>query len=150
MIKDLSTHLKDLTADGDLVTARDGLWLDDPNLDVTQMAKLALDLGMRLSTITAIALENGETRLVYHFIVGSDVVNIKVRTRGNSIPSITPVLPSASWIEREIHDLYAVEFLGHPHLDRFIRPPELPVGFFREKGGEDGKQQRQIAQKNAS
>jgi len=75
-------------------------------------------------------------------------VNIKVRTRGNSIPSVTPILPSANWIERETHDLYAVEFPGHPHLDRFIRPPEMPVGFFREKGGQAGKQQRELAQKN--
>jgi NADH:ubiquinone oxidoreductase subunit C len=150
VIEDLFAHLQNPAADGQLRTAPDGLWLDAPDLDVTRMATLTLDLGMRLSTMTGIALEDGETQLIYHFIAGSEVVNIKVRTRGNSIPSITPILPSANWIEREIHDLYAVEFIGHPQLERFIRPRELPMGFFREPGGEVGKLQREQAQKNAS
>jgi NADH:ubiquinone oxidoreductase subunit C len=88
--------------------------------------------------------------LIYHFVLGSTALNIKVRTQKNTIPSITPITPSANWIEREIHDLYAVEFIGHPYLERFIRPPELSIGFFRETGGEAGKQRREQAQKSAS
>jgi NADH:ubiquinone oxidoreductase subunit C len=121
--------------------------MDAPELDVTRMAAMLIDLDARLSTMTAIALQDGETEVIYHFMVESTVLNIKVRTHKNTILSITPIMSAADWIEREIHDLYAVEFLGHPHLERFIRPPELPIGFFREAGGELGKQQR--AQQNA-
>jgi NADH:ubiquinone oxidoreductase subunit C len=150
MIPNLTASLNALADNGRLVEAPDGLWLDAPGLDVTRMAAVANDLGMRLSTMTGIALEDGETQLIYHLVSGPTVLNIKVNTDQNSIQSITPIMPAANWIEREIHDLYAVEFVGHPHLERFIRPPELPVGFFREKGGEAGKQQREQAQKKAS
>jgi NADH:ubiquinone oxidoreductase subunit C len=40
----------------------------------------------------------------------------------------------ASWIEREIHDFFAVEFIGHPNLIPLLRPPGLKDGFFRESG----------------
>lgn len=150
MIPDLTACLNSLTDNGRLIQAADGLWLDTPDLDVIRMAALANDLGMRLSTMTGIAVEEGETQLIYHFVSGSLVLNVRVQTQRNSIPSIAAIMPAANWIEREIHDLYGVEFLGHPHLERFIRPPELPVGFFREKGGEAGRQQREQARKKAS
>jgi NADH:ubiquinone oxidoreductase subunit C len=150
MTSSLETALGNLANSGEITRASDGLWMDTPELDVTCMVALLLELEARLSTITAIALESGETEVIYHFMVRSTVLNIKVRTHKNAIPSITPIMPAADWIEREIHDLYAVEFLGHPHLERFIRPPELPIGFFREAGGEAGKQQRAQAQRDAS
>lgn len=150
MIPDLAASLDALADNGTLIQALDGWWLDAPDLDVTRMAALANDLGMRLSTMTGFVLEDGETQLIYHFVSGSTVLNVRVQTERNSIQSIAPIVPAANWIEREIHDLYGVEFIGHPHLERFIRPPELPVGFFREKGGEAGKQQREQARKKAS
>ena len=150
MIPDLEMLLSKLANSTKVIHASDGLWMDAPKLDVVQMGASLLELGARLSTMTAIALEDGETELIYHFVAGSMALNIKVRTQKNTIPSITPITPSANWIEREIHDLYAVEFIGHPHLERFIRPPELPIGFFREAGGEAGKQRREQAQKSAS
>src|SRR5512133_3561293 len=150
MTSALEINLSNLQNSGKIIRASDGLWMDAPSLDVTCMAASLLDLEARLSTVTAITLEDGETELVYHFVVGSTALNIKVRTYKNAILSITPTMPAADWIEREIHDLYAVEFLGHPHLERFIRPPELPLGLFREIGGEDGKQHREQAKRNAS
>jgi NADH:ubiquinone oxidoreductase subunit C len=142
MTSSLETALSNLCNSREITSAPDGLWMDAPELDVTCMAAMLLDLGARLSTMTAIAIESGETEVIYHFMATSTVLNIKVRTQKNAILSITPIMPAADWIEREIHDLYAVEFLGHPHLERFIRPAELPIGFFREAGGEAGKQQR--------
>jgi NADH:ubiquinone oxidoreductase subunit C len=38
----------------------------------------------------------------------------------------------ASWPEREIHDFFAVKFVGHPNLVPLLRPPGLKEGFFRE------------------
>src|SRR5512147_871267 len=114
MIPDLTTHLRSLTESGKLIQTPDGMWLDTPGLDVTRMAALANDLGMRLSTMTGIALETGETQLIYHFVSGSTVLNFKVQTQQNSIQSIALLIPTANWIEREIHDLYGVEFVGHP------------------------------------
>jgi Ni,Fe-hydrogenase III large subunit len=37
-------------------------------------------------------------------------------------PALTPLVPSAAWYEREIHDLSAIEPIGHPRLDPLVLP----------------------------
>ena len=37
-------------------------------------------------------------------------------------PSVTPLVPAADWYEREIHDLFGVEPIGHPDLDPLVLP----------------------------
>jgi NADH:ubiquinone oxidoreductase subunit C len=109
----------------------DGLWMTAPALDVVALATAMKQLGGRLSTMTAVPLENGETTIIYHYCIGRDTVNIKTRTRERALPSLAALTPSANWIEREIHDLYAVDFVGHPGLLPLVRPPTLSAGFFR-------------------
>ena len=89
-------------------------------------------LGARLTTLTGVAIEGGETGIFYHYCLGPLRINLKAETRDRAIPSITPVTRAADWSEREIGDLYGVRFDGHPNLTRLIRPPILPPGFFRE------------------
>jgi formate hydrogenlyase subunit 5 len=48
-------------------------------------------------------------------------------------PSLSPVLPAAAWYEREIHDLFGLEPLGHPRLDPLILP--LAPGANRPRPG---------------
>lgn len=134
----LANQICMMTPDVRLQSRSDGLWLDAPDLDVTALARLMLDAQAHLSTITAVVIPGGETELIYHYRQGSDALNIKTRTHQNVIDSITPITPAAGWIEREIHDLYAVTFSGHPNLARLVRPPEMPAGFFRGDAGGAG------------
>lgn len=147
MNTELETQLLTLVKDGSLTETKNDIWLEEPTLSVTEMADFMLDLGARFSTLTGIALDDGETELIYHFALDASgtAINIKVLTEGNTIPTITGIYPAADWIEREVHDLYAVTVTGVPDLDRFIRPPELPIGLYREAGGEAGKRERAAA-----
>jgi len=111
------------------------LWMDAPRLNMTDAAGLLLEQGARLSTMTAIALDNSETEVIYHYAKGSWACHLRVRTIRNSLPSITPVTPAANWIEREIMDLYAVTFTGHPNPAPLLRPAQLNPGYYREPGG---------------
>ncbi len=120
-----------------------GLWMEAPGLDVLATAQWMVERGGRLSTITAQALEDGETRVIYHYVLDGEAVNLSVRTTGGKIPSITPITPSASWPEREIIDLFAVTFEGHPNPARLIRPAQLQPGYFREPGGAAGRAARE-------
>ncbi len=124
----------------------DGLWMDAPDLDVVAAAQQMIQHGARLSTITGLALEGGETQVIYHYALGAAPYNLCVHTRGNRLPSITPVTPAANWPEREIADLYAVHFAGHPNPARLVRPPQLAPGYFREPGGAAGKAAREQQQ----
>lgn len=114
----------------------DGFWMTAPGLDVVAMAELIHGNEGRLSGITGVAAEDGETAIIYHYCLGCWMLNIRTATRDRAIPSITPVTKAADWSEREISDLYGVTFIGHPNPGRLLRPPSLSPGFFRNPRGE--------------
>jgi NADH:ubiquinone oxidoreductase subunit C len=135
MTVELETQLGQLPGATPLERRSDGLWMVAPALDVQAMAGMMRQTQARLVTITAVALEAGETAIIYHYMAGRVAVNFRTETRNRTAASIVPFTGAANWIEREIHDLYAVEFAGHPNLTRLIRPPGLPQGFFRAPEG---------------
>ena len=52
-------------------------------------------------------------------------VRLKVRTSdAEGVESVTSVWPAANWLEREVFDLFGVEFHGHPDLRRLLLPPD--------------------------
>jgi NADH-quinone oxidoreductase subunit C len=40
------------------------------------------------------------------------------------VPSVTPLYPTADWLEREVYDFFGVIFEGHPDLRRIIMPDD--------------------------
>jgi NADH-quinone oxidoreductase subunit C len=42
-----------------------------------------------------------------------------------SVPSITPQWPAANFLEREVFDLFGLEFAGHPNLRKIHTPEDL-------------------------
>ena len=144
---ELVNQLIQLPGAGQVQNHPDGLWMESPELNVLALAELMKTLEARLTTISAISLENGETEIIYHFAIGGQAINVKTCTKENAIPSMANVFKAAGWIERENHDLFSVDFTGHPNLKRLIRPPQLAEGFFRQPGGAAGKALR--GEKNA-
>ena len=44
------------------------------------------------------------------------VIKCIVQYESPVISSVTPLWPAADWYEREVHDLFGVEFAGHPNM----------------------------------
>jgi NADH-quinone oxidoreductase subunit C len=132
MTAEWETRLEALPGAAPLTYVHNQWWMDAPVLDVRALAQTMLDLGVRLCTITGIAVAEGETQVIYHYAVPGGVLNVKVQTRGGKLNSITPITGAAAWAEREIQDLFGATFTGHPNPSRLIRPAQLAEGFFRE------------------
>ena len=53
-------------------------------------------------------------------------VRIRVPLGGHDpvVDSLVPVWPGANWLEREIFDLFGIQFTGHPDLRRILLPDD--------------------------
>ena len=85
---------------------------------------------IRLSTVTAVDRYPSEPRfeVVYHLhaVEQKQRVRLKCRVRGLDpvIESVTSVWRSANWYEREVFDLFGIQFLQHPNLSRIMMPDD--------------------------
>ena len=66
-----------------------------------------------------------EKRFSLIYLLLSHEKNIRIKISINfemekKIPSLTKVYPSANWMEREVFDMYGVEFTDHPDLRRIL------------------------------
>jgi len=82
-----------------------------------------------LSAITALGDTTG-IQVLYHFWVGAGLslrLLVPKPAGGDAsrcLPSLSDILPAASWYEREVHDLFGIAFSGHPHLAPLVLPEE--------------------------
>jgi NADH-quinone oxidoreductase subunit C len=51
-------------------------------------------------------------------------VKLRVPTDAPEVPSVTPEWPTADHQEREVYDMFGVEFTGHPDLRRILMPED--------------------------
>jgi NADH-quinone oxidoreductase subunit C len=83
-----------------------------------------------LSDLTCVHFpENADApfEIVYNLysISANRRVRLKARTTDAAgVESVTGVWPAANWLEREIYDLFGVQFHHHPDLRRILLPPD--------------------------
>ena len=66
-------------------------------------------------------------RLEYHWDIEGQPARISVPAPGNSIESIYDICEAVDWIEREIHEEYAIEFTGREYEPLLLREGDTPV-----------------------
>ena len=79
----------------------------------------------QLIDITAIDYPENDNRFKLIYILlshgNNERIIIDLFIKENElIPSITSIFPSANWMEREVYDMYGIEFKNHPDLRRIL------------------------------
>lgn len=104
--------------------------------DAVEFAKDRLNI-RHISTITGI--DAGKEVGVYYHLMGKkegDPSEITLSLRANTpkteprLPTITHLIPGASFYEREVHDLFGVIFEDHPDLSPLILPEGWPANVY--------------------
>lgn len=81
-----------------------------------------------LSDLTCVDYLDREPRfdIVYHLYSFETHSYVRVKTgvpeTPCECPSMTGVWVGANWLEREVWDMFGVQFIGHPGLDRILTP----------------------------
>jgi len=92
------------------------------------------DLGCRFNIASAVDLFDS-FEILYHFTRddSASVVSVRVFLRDKNDPhidSITPLIKGAEWIEREIRELFGIEFDGHPNMKPLLLADDWPKGVY--------------------
>jgi NADH-quinone oxidoreductase subunit C len=92
------------------------------------------ELSLRFVIVTGIDSDDC-FEILYHFTNDESgcFVTVKAFIRDREKPaieSITPFVPGAEWIEREVHDILGINFLNHPNLKRLILADDWPEGVY--------------------
>ena len=67
--------------------------------------------------------EDKRFNLVYLLLSHEKNIRIKISINfeiEKKIPTLTKIYPSANWMEREVFDMYGIEFVDHPDLRRIL------------------------------
>ncbi len=111
---------------------------------------LATESGLELDfleDLTALDWPKRNTiEVVYHLLSYSHrhsiVLKVEADRAAPKVPSVEGVWKTANWFEREVYDLFGVEFTGHPDLRRIMLPDDW-IGHplrkdYQEAGGWHG------------
>jgi NADH-quinone oxidoreductase subunit C len=102
--------------------------------DITKAAEIVADFKGRIMTISALIANSNEksehVEISYHFYFDKINCTVSITLPGNlrEVKSITPILKSADWHEREMQEFYKIKVIGHPN------PRELFLGKNNQMG----------------
>lgn len=82
-----------------------------------------------LVDLTAVDHPKDTPRFELVAILYSFAANRRVRVHtfvedGEAAPTLTALYAAANWLEREIFDMFGIEFVGHPNLKRILMPED--------------------------
>jgi NADH-quinone oxidoreductase subunit C len=83
-----------------------------------------------LSDLTASDWPDHEPRFWVAYHLSSTAHHHRVRVKVGLaseeavVPSVVELHPTADWFEREVYDMFGIEFTGHPDLRRIIMPDD--------------------------
>ncbi|MDK2985110.1 MAG: NADH-quinone oxidoreductase subunit [Clostridia bacterium] len=110
----------------------------DDHSRITNVAMIVSGLGGRVITITAYKTKDVHQRdiheIAYHFDLDgcTCTVTIEIPRNSGKVNSITPILKSADWTERELQELYGIKVVGHPNPKRLFLDETIDEGIMNK------------------
>lgn len=96
---------------------------------IQNITQILLNSGARFGIIAA-ADKGLDIDLLYHFDLGGTLIVLQtsVAKEAPEIKSIAELTPAAEWAEKEVAELFGVNFRGHPKPSHFQLPDDWPAG----------------------
>jgi len=114
-------------------------YIEVPKEEAKEVAQyLFKDLQARFSIATGTDARLG-IEILYHFAFDKHDLFVTLRVMALkpeiAMPTFSDIIPATNWIEREIHEMLGVNFIGHPNLTRLLLPDDWKEGEypFRKK-----------------
>jgi NADH:ubiquinone oxidoreductase subunit C len=106
-------------------------------IDASQILSIAshlhVTLGMRFIIATALHTRKG-FEIYYHFSMDTIglVLNLKVILPHDQpeIESLSNMFNASNWIEREMHELFGINFLHHPNQEKLLSEGNWAEGVY--------------------
>jgi NADH:ubiquinone oxidoreductase subunit C len=115
------------------VESRGTHWLNPGALSIRDVAKAMNEVQARFVTITAYQLPGDDGfRLEYHWDLEGRLLGFPFVITGNSIESIWDLCEAVDWIEREVHEGFAIDFTGRAYEPLLLREGDKPGVNLRE------------------
>ncbi len=109
------------------MASRGTLWLNPGMARVRDVALAMSAAGARFITITAYELPGTEGfRLEYHWDLGGCLLGVPFQITDKATETIVDITEAADWIEREVHEGFAIEFTGRAYEPLLLREGDKP------------------------
>jgi Ni,Fe-hydrogenase III component G len=80
--------------------------------------------------VTIVAVDNGlDIELLYNFSLDGVLVTLRasVRKEAGMIDTIAQIVPGAEFVEKEVSELFGIEFVGHLRRANLVLPDDWPT-----------------------
>jgi len=114
--------LADIAADSSGVK-----WIASGDVDTRELAHSLKELGARFITITAYELPAHQGFcLEYLWDLNGQLIGFTVLPHEATVMSIFDICEAADWIEREVHEEFALDFAGRTYEPLLLREGDRP------------------------
>ncbi len=91
----------------------------------------SFDLLVEVTCVDYLNYRDATDRFGLVYILANTITNERLTVRvflnepDLKIDSMAPLWNGANWLEREVYDMFGIEFVGHPDLRRILMPEEF-------------------------
>lgn len=100
----------------------------------------------QLTELTAIDYPDSVVRFDVIYVLLSHKFNNRIVVKssfkdGEKVPSATELYPSANWQEREVYDMFGIEFENHPNMTRILNEDDFKEYPLRKEFPKQGRKE---------